>query len=365
MELLKKNIDNPKKDIAFLLLTYGDHLLANNIRDYLMNGNIYVHPKYKDQVKSYLKDYIINTLVETDWGKCNIVEAELELIKEAYKNHNNKWFILMSDKCFPIVDYNILHNKLDEINKSIFYLTAYSYFKEGKGDKEVKNHIYKSSQFWILHRKDIDNILKYSKKYLDFYNKHSGFLFRQAACDEIFFLSLLKNVNNNYDFYNCKSTYSRWINLTTNSHPFVINKFTPIDIEDFKKEGSLFFRKISENFSINVYNPIKNNIKKPLFFLYFDIKWDNQHKGGSINNGLGTYMDLDKTIKYINDKNADIIIYYTESVKDILPKDLMKKSIANINIFFHLVDESYSLFKIMQREYINQWSNVELIKIFL
>jgi hypothetical protein len=67
---------------AFLLLTYSEHIQVENIKDFLMNGNIYVHPKYPNEIKSYLKDYIIDDLVKTDWGNINLVQAEINLLKK-------------------------------------------------------------------------------------------------------------------------------------------------------------------------------------------------------------------------------------------------------------------------------------------
>ena len=139
--------------IAFLLLTYGDHIQFKNIKQFLNKGNIYVHPKYPNQIKSYLKDYIINNLVETQWGDISIVEAEINLLKKSFENTNNEWFILMSDTCYPLINYNNLLTSLNNINLSIFFLVGFFIVKDV--------NIYKSSQFWILKRTDVEIILKH------------------------------------------------------------------------------------------------------------------------------------------------------------------------------------------------------------
>ncbi len=323
------------KKIAFLLLTYGDHIQSENIKNFLENGNIYVHPKYPKEVHSYLKNYIIENLVETKWGDFSIVNAELNLLEESYKNKENEWFILMSDTCFPLKSFvqlkNILFNKNNNkknnnyINKSFFLLNGYF----------NKNNInfYKSSQFWILNRDDVKTILDKKNKYINIFNKTK---ITDAASDELFFLTLLMNEHNlDYIFNNHMINYSKWINFTFNKHPFIINKLTKIDEDFIINNKCLFIRKISKTFS-----PIYDNkLKDTLTVFYIDKKINN----------INTY---------INNKNTDIIIFYSDNVKDYISEKLIASSLLSINVIYKIYKESYVLFKINNQKYFNQWSNV-------
>jgi hypothetical protein len=72
--------------IAFLFLVYDKIIAKKNIKNLINDNNLYIHPKYKDQVDEEFKKYIINDLVETEWCNYSIVQATLNLLKEAFKN---------------------------------------------------------------------------------------------------------------------------------------------------------------------------------------------------------------------------------------------------------------------------------------
>jgi hypothetical protein len=90
--------------IAFLFLTY-DKFTANNnvINNLIKNNNLYIHPKYKDNVDENYKKYIINDIIDTKWCDISLVLATINLLKEAYKN---------KDKAF--VEYNIAAEEGDD-----------------------------------------------------------------------------------------------------------------------------------------------------------------------------------------------------------------------------------------------------------
>jgi len=328
---------------AFLLLTYSEHIQVENIKEFLMKGNIYVHPKYPDEIKSYLKDYIIDDLVETDWGNINIVEAEINLLKKSFENEKNEWFVLMSGTCFPIISYNKMIDNLNNINLSCFFLNGFFSIKE--------KYIYKSSQFWILKRTDVKIVLKYYEKYVDFFKKNKNELHQNNSVpDEIFFLTLLMNECNNYQFNDSMKTYVRWIYLTSNKHPFTINKLTKYDI--ISSEKSYFIRKVSDTFSSKVYY---NNTK--LVIMYIDKLDNNIHKSEKNKNN--------NIKKYINDNSIDIIVFYSDYSKIFIPNELFNKSLYSMNIYYKIYYETYILFKIKYSELLSQWSNIEFVKITL
>ena len=49
-----------------------------------------------------LKKYCIKDKVKTKWADISLIKATLKLFNIAFKNENNKYFILLSDKCIPL-----------------------------------------------------------------------------------------------------------------------------------------------------------------------------------------------------------------------------------------------------------------------
>lgn len=50
--------------------------------------------------------------VRTQWGDISLVKAEYELYNEAYRDKNNKFFILLSETCVPIRKFSVVYNRL-------------------------------------------------------------------------------------------------------------------------------------------------------------------------------------------------------------------------------------------------------------
>lgn len=312
--------------IAFLLLTYDEHYKHKELEKFFKQGNIYVHAKYPDKVQSYLKNYIIKEYIETKWGDISLVKAEIKLLENAFKNKNNKWFILVSSSCCPLVNYSTLNKELNKNNLSFFNF----YMKE-------KDGYYKTSQFWILNRPDAEIIINTQNKYLNLYKNFK-------IMDEKYFLTVLMNENNNYKFNNIITTYSRWINETNIYHPFVFNRLTPYDIHFFKENKFLFFRKISPTFSFKPLIPQKN-----LIILYIDkLKNNNNKKLNEISNN--------------KNNNFDLIILYTTYGHDLLSQKIIDKAIYLLNVYHTNFDNTYKMFFKYYKDLLSQWKNIKLIK---
>jgi hypothetical protein len=317
--------------IAFLLLTRNDHLHINKISSFLKNGNIYVHPKYPNQVKSFLKNYIINDLVETKWGKLSIVNAEYNLLKTAFNNTNNKWFILMSESCYPLISYNKLLKEINVKNKSHIFLTTYFTLDN--------MNFFKASQFWILKRDDVEIILKYYNKYYNLFLKYNSKI-RVGVPDETFFITLLMNEIKDYDFINIKLTFTRWLYVTHTLHPFVFNKLTKMDKKYIKNDNSYFIRKTGISFDLNTYKN-KNNL-----IIYYIDNLSNKN--------------IKNMENIINNNDTDYIIFYSDYAK--IPRHIIERSIYMINIYYKNEDISIKLFKILYQEVLSQWKNIKYIK---
>jgi hypothetical protein len=294
---------------AFLFLVY-DNIYIN--MDLIAEGNVYIHPKYKDKVKEEHKKYVINNLVETEWCKYSIVQATINLLKEAYKNKENKWFFLLSYDSYSIYDYNNFKDKFNKIhhNRSIFNY---------KSEINMFNKIYyNTSQWWILKREDVKIIIAH---------EHQDFkTFRSICPDEYYFLSILKWNNPDYKYTNLQVMYDVWLTHTIQKSPMVFNCLLKNDMDYIKKQKSLFIRKITPNFSLKLYNP-----KKKLYVIY-----------------IGT-----ETKQHIPENDDfDIIIISAISLDKIDPK-IIKRSIYIYNIIYKFVYET--ILNICNEEYLKNW----------
>ena len=300
---------------AFLFLTYDNFVNKDIIKQFTKDQNIYIHPKFPNNVDSYFKSFIINDLIETKWGEISIVYATINLLKEAYKNENNKWFILLSQDSYPLYDFTEFDNLFNKIhnNKSIFNF------------KSIYDKYYKTSQWFILCRNDVkiilDNYLKYDKFFETKYDKLIG------AYDEIYFLTLLMLVNNNYKYTDYNLMYTKWLDNTTQKSPLYFNKLLLEDKEYIKKNNCLFIRKITNIFTLNIYKP-----KKKLYVIF-----------------IGTVTD--QNINF-NDE-FDIILLISVDIKTI-KKEIIDKAIYIINIIYFFYYES--ILDLINQPFIQKWS---------
>ena len=122
-KLPTNNLPINKGKIAFLFLT-RDNINNYDIWKKFLKGNedkysIYVHPKYPEKVTQQLmKDNIINETTDTGWGTIGAVRANLLLLKYALMDPNNMMFILVSESCMPIQNFNNFYNFIFKDMKS-------------------------------------------------------------------------------------------------------------------------------------------------------------------------------------------------------------------------------------------------------
>jgi len=184
--------------IAFLFLTL-DNPNFPKIWNYYFKGNenkinIYIHPKYPDQV-TWKKNKIIKNLKETEWGF--IVEAYKELFKAAIMNKDNVKFITISESCIPIKPFNKLYDDLmKDLDMSLIkLLPIHNYDWNARLTSEIKeklkNNLIKHYARMCLSRHHVKQLL-HNNKYLNLFTKiHVG--------DE-FFLSSIMPIDNFKDF---------------------------------------------------------------------------------------------------------------------------------------------------------------------
>ncbi|XP_057466898.1 glycosyltransferase BC10-like [Actinidia eriantha] len=112
---------NPK--IAFLFLTPGA-LPFEKLWDKFLHGHegrfsVYVHAS-KDKPVHFSR-YFVNREIRSDkvvWGKISMVDAERRLLANALKDPDNQHFVLLSDSCIPLHDFDYVYNYLMHTNIS-------------------------------------------------------------------------------------------------------------------------------------------------------------------------------------------------------------------------------------------------------
>jgi hypothetical protein len=224
---------------ALLFLTYENLLYDFNN---FINTNIYIHPKYPSKINQKYKRYIIKNLIEpTKWCDFSIVQASINLLKEAILDNSNEWFILLSEDSYPIYTNNEFIKKFKNIhnNKSVFnFLSKYRGY-------------YKTSQWWILNKTDAQIIINSENKYINRFRHR----ILNGCHDEYYFLSILMWENPQYKYTNAQVMYNRWLDYTIQKSPSYFNKILEDDINYIRSNNCLFIRKITKYFeSFNLYN---------------------------------------------------------------------------------------------------------------
>ena len=112
--------------IALCFLTYKNikHTkIWNNIfKKYKNILNVYIHNKYDFIDKKYnTHKFCIKNTMKTNYGDISLVKATIQLFRAAYYNKDNKFFILLSDSCIPIQNFDYIYNLINKHNTNLFY----------------------------------------------------------------------------------------------------------------------------------------------------------------------------------------------------------------------------------------------------
>ena len=200
---------NNKGKIAFLFLT-RDNINNYDIWKKFLKGNedkysIYVHPKYPQKITQQLiKDNIINETIETGWGTIGAVRANLLMLKYALMDPNNMMFILVSESCMPIQNFNNFYNFIFKDMKS--YICYFIQFLD-KYDLIINPQISR------------EQYRKHNAQGLIFNRTHASLLYENdmtkdweniKCVDEIYFYNIIIQYNSNENINNYKITFDEW-----------------------------------------------------------------------------------------------------------------------------------------------------------
>ncbi|XP_010259898.1 PREDICTED: uncharacterized protein LOC104599175 isoform X2 [Nelumbo nucifera] len=109
--------------IAFMFLTPGS-LPFERLWDRFFSGHedrftVYVHASREKPV--HVSRYFINRGIHSDkvvWGTVSMVDAERRLLANALKDPDNQHFVLLSDSCVPLHNFDYVYNYLMDTNIS-------------------------------------------------------------------------------------------------------------------------------------------------------------------------------------------------------------------------------------------------------
>ena len=146
---MSKNMHDKKIAFCFLLYDTVKHAkLWENFftQDDDSTHSIYSHVKQvTDKTPSWIEDNKIRT-IKTEWCNENLVNAWINMLKAAYKDKNNKYFVLLSGDCIPLFEYWTTYKKITSSSKSRMNLDY------NTGSYEETGLVY-ADQWVVLNRK--------------------------------------------------------------------------------------------------------------------------------------------------------------------------------------------------------------------
>jgi len=320
-------------NIAFLFLTYGDLTFNDVMEKYVENRPVYIHPKYEVKHPFFSK-CVIDKHIETKWGDMSIVDATLALLEAAIKRRETEWFILLSEDIYPMRSVVELDQFLELSPKqSMFYQDSPEPFVGKNGQ------VWKSHQWWILHRTDVEWLTNSITKQMTDHIRSliSGVENAVGAYDELFFLTAFKTYIPNYSFISFRPTYAKFLQNVIIRNPITWNRLTFKDQINIKEAKSFFIRKVSKFF---ISKPIV--VQDELRVVFIGSK-TNQHK----------------LLSLIDNETSDIVIFAGIPLDNIHP-GLIEKSIYICPIIWKFVYQSFASLS-AELESSTNWSRILFI----
>ncbi|KAG8062473.1 hypothetical protein GUJ93_ZPchr0003g18067 [Zizania palustris] len=187
--------------VAFMFLTRGPLPLAPLWERFFRHNegrySIYVHalPSYRANFTSdsvFYRRQIPSKVAE--WGEMTMCDAERRLLANALLDISNEWFVLVSETCIPIFDFNTTYQYLQ--NSSQSFLMAFDDpgpYGRGRYNWNMTPEVEltqwrKGSQWFEVDRELAIAIVKdtlYHPKFKEFCRPHSASTFHQSAAKHL------------------------------------------------------------------------------------------------------------------------------------------------------------------------------------
>lgn len=237
--------------IAFCFLTYGNVSQPTLWKKFFNNHedkyNIYIHNKeyFTDETQHFEK-YCINNRVETKYAHISVVKATLELFKNAFLNPENQYFVLLSESCIPLYNFEHIYSRIQEANGNIIQSGYNNNMERYNGltyeNFFDRNNFAKQNPCLILNRPTTEFFINNNFEYLfndNFY-----------APDEHYFVNLC--IKFNIPYVNNNINYANW-EINHQGRPKTYYNLTIEEINDIKSYGFLFMRKINKECNVPCY----------------------------------------------------------------------------------------------------------------
>jgi hypothetical protein len=238
------------KELAFCFLLYDKIVHQKLWEKYFSQAspdlyNIYAHTvKTTEKTPTWIKDNVVKR-VDTGWCHEGLVLAFIEMLKEALKNPDNKYFVLLSGDCVPLYNFEETYKKITSSKKSRMNI-------ETKTDPDGKKYYY--AHQWVILNRDMAELYVKIENNLDFLNKvvYENYFDHDHCPDEMYpiywFVKNLGAVSSTKfkkQILNNPPTYTKW--EPNGDHPIKFNG--PLSM---KKKSSIKYnyRKIYDSDSI-------------------------------------------------------------------------------------------------------------------
>jgi hypothetical protein len=192
------------KKIALCFLTYGNlsqpELWNRVIKNNSEKVNVYIHNKtnFVDQKYNLDRYCITNREHNTSWANISLIRATLRLFEEAYKNTENVAFILLSDKCIPLYNFDYIYNRVFSINTNMLQNAKVNWSVRKRYDLLHDKEFFSlkdmaiQSQWCIFNRDTIRFFIE---------NDYTSKFGEESYCpDEHYFIMIMKKFDINYTF---------------------------------------------------------------------------------------------------------------------------------------------------------------------
>lgn len=205
------------------------------------NVKVFIHSKLPLQIESQsLKENITQIeSIETKWGDFSLVEATLLLYKEAIKDSEVEYCILLSGSCIPIKSFQYVYEHImNGCGKS--FSNIFGSGNLGLGNTKfpiAREFISKHEQWIILNRKHAEYVIDQLWRI--------KFIFKRKDShppDELWFNTFMKlNRMDNQIIYK-RTTFTQWSKKEV-PHPKTFETISDKELEYLLSKDDLFARK--------------------------------------------------------------------------------------------------------------------------
>jgi hypothetical protein len=146
------------KQIAFCFLLYDKLNHGKTWKKFFEQDDtdshtIYAHlKKTTKKTQQWIKKHKIKP-VKTAYCDVSLVYAWIELLKNALKDKDNKYFVIISGECIPLFQYADVYKKINASKKSRINVVRGT-------ESEIETGLYYADQWCTLNRKQAELLLK-------------------------------------------------------------------------------------------------------------------------------------------------------------------------------------------------------------